>query len=62
MGAILLILSDQGLLVEMERIAKPHRHKLNDLLDTDFGKTSLDSKFRLLLGELDVEGFEALFR
>lgn len=62
MEAILLILNGQGLLVEMERIAKPHRHKLNDLLDTDSGKPPLDSTFRLLLGELNVEGFEALFR
>ena len=60
--AILPTLSGQGLLVEMERTAKPHRHNFNNLLVNDSGKPPLDSSSRLLLCELDVEGFEALFR
>jgi len=60
--AILAILSGQGSLVGMERFAKRHRQTLNELLGTDFGKSPSDSTFRLLLVQLDVEGFETLLR
>jgi hypothetical protein len=60
--AILAILSGQGSLVGMERFAKRHRQTLNELLGTDFGKSPSDSTFRLLLAQLDVEGFETLLR
>jgi len=60
--AILSILSGQGSLVGMERFAKRHRHTLNALLGTDFGKSPSDSTFRLLLAQLDVSGFETLLR
>ena len=60
--AILSILSGQGSLVGMERFAKRHRQTLNELLDTDFGKSPSDSTFRLLLAQLDVAGFESLLR
>ncbi len=60
--AILAILSGQGSLVGMERFAKRHRQTLNELLETDFGKSPSDSTFRLLLAQLDVEGFETLLR
>ena len=60
--AILSILSGQGSLVGMERFAKRHRQTLNELLGTDFGKSSSDSTFRLLLAQLDVPGFESLLR
>jgi len=50
------------LLVGMERFAKRHRHTLNELLGTDFGKSPSDSTFRLLLAQLDVSGFETLLR
>jgi hypothetical protein len=60
--AILAILSNQGSLVGMERFAKRHRQTLNELLGTDFGKSPSDSTFRLLLAQLDVEGFEGLLQ
>ena len=60
--AIHSILSGQGSLVGMERIAKRHRQRLNDLLGTDFGKSPSDSTFRLLLAQLDVPGVESLLR
>lgn len=58
--AILVILSNQRSLVGMERFAKRHRRTLNELLCTDFGKSPSDSTFRLLLAQLDIEGFEGL--
>jgi hypothetical protein len=57
--AISAILSGQGSLLGMERIAKRHRKTLNKLLATHVAKPSSDSTFRLLLAQLDVEGFEA---
>jgi hypothetical protein len=36
--AILAILSNEGLLVGIERFARRHREILNELLGTDFGK------------------------
>jgi hypothetical protein len=56
--AILSILSGQGSLVGMERLAKRHRKTLNELLGTDLAKPPSDFTFRLLLAQLDVEGFE----
>ncbi len=44
----------------MERFAKRHRKTLNELLGILVAKPPLDSTFRLLLAQLDVEGFEAL--
>jgi hypothetical protein len=58
--AILAILSNQGSLLGMGRFAKRHRQVLNDLLGTHIAKPPSDSTFRLLLAQLDVEGFEAL--
>ncbi len=43
------ILSGQGSLVGRERFAKRHRQTLNELLGSEFGKSSSDSTFRLLL-------------
>ena len=60
--AILAILSGQGSLMGMERFAKRHRKTLNELLGTHIGKPPSDSTFRLLLAQLDVEGFEALLQ
>ena len=60
--AILSILSNQGSLMGMERFAKRHRQTLNELLGTDVAKPPSDSTFRLLLAQLDVEGFEALLQ
>jgi hypothetical protein len=60
--AILAILSNQGSLMGMERFAKRHRKTLNELLGTDVAKPPSDSTFRLLLAQLDVEGFEALLQ
>ena len=60
--AILAILSGQSSLLGMERFAKRHRKTLNELLGTDFGKSPSDSTFRLLLAQLDVQGFETLLR
>jgi len=59
--AILAILSNQGSLMGMERFAKRHRKTLNELLGTHL-KPPSDSTFRLLLAQLDVEGFEALLQ
>jgi hypothetical protein len=58
--AILAILSNQGSLMGMERFAKRHRKTLNELLGTHIAKPPSDSTFRLLLAQLDVEGFENL--
>ena len=58
----LSILSGQGSLAGMERFAKRHGQMLNDLLGTDFGKSPSDARFRLLLAQLDVPGFETLLR
>lgn len=44
--------------MEMERFANHDRQTLNGLLGTDFGKTSSDSTFRLLLAQLDVPGLK----
>jgi hypothetical protein len=60
--AILAILSNQGSLMGMERFAKRHRKTLNELLGTQVAKPPSDSTFRLLLAQLDVEGFEALLQ
>ena len=60
--AILAILSGQGSLLGMERFAKRHRKTLNDLLGTHVAKPPSDSTFRLLLAQLDVDGFEALLQ
>ena len=60
--AILAILSNQGSLLGMERFAKRHRKTLNELLGTHIAKPPSDSTFRLLLAQLDVEGFEALLQ
>ena len=60
--AILLILSGQGSLMGMERFAKRHRKTLNELLGTHVAKPPSDSTFRLLLAQLDVEGFEGLLQ
>jgi hypothetical protein len=60
--AILAILSNQGSLMGMERFAKRHRKTLNELLGTHIAKPPSDSTFRLLLAQLDVEGFENLLQ
>ena len=60
--AILAILSNQGSLLGMERFAKRHRKTLNELLGTHIAKPPSDSTFRLLLAQLDVEGFENLLQ
>jgi len=60
--AILAILSNQGSLLGMERFAKRHRKTLNELLGTHIAKPPSDSTFRLLLAQLDVEGFEDLLQ
>jgi hypothetical protein len=60
--AILAILSGQGSLLGMERFAKRHRKTFNELLGTHVVKPPSDSTFRLLLAQLDVEGFEALLQ
>ena len=60
--AILAILSGLGSLLGIERFAKRHRNTLNELLGTHVAKPPSDSTFRLLLAQLDVEGFEALLQ
>jgi hypothetical protein len=60
--AILSILSNQGSLLGMERFAKRHRQTMNELLGTQIAKPPSDSTFRLLLAQLDVEGFETLLQ
>jgi hypothetical protein len=60
--AILAILSGQDSLLGMERFAQRHRKTLNELLGTQIGKPPSDSTFRLLLAQLDVEGFEGLLQ
>ena len=51
-----------GGLLGMERFAKRHRKTLNKLLGTHIAKPPSDSTFRLLLAQLDVEGFETLLQ
>jgi hypothetical protein len=46
----------------MERIAKRHRKTLNELLGTQIAESPSDSTFRLLLAQLDVDGFAALLQ
>jgi hypothetical protein len=46
----------------MERFAKRHRKTLNELLGTHVANSPSDSTFRLLLSQLDVDGFEALLQ
>jgi hypothetical protein len=46
----------------MERFAKRHLKTLNELLGTHVANPPSDSTFRLLLSQLDVEGFEALLQ
>jgi hypothetical protein len=58
--AILAILSGQGPLMGMERFARRHRKTLHDFLGTHVAKPPSDSTFRLLLAQLDVEGFDGL--
>lgn len=58
--AILAILSNQGSLLRMERFVKHHRQALNELLATHIPKPPSDFTSRLLLAQLDVDGFEAL--
>ncbi len=60
--AILAMLSNQGSLLGIERFAKLHRKALNELLGTHIAKPPSDSTFRLLLAQLDVDGFEALLQ
>ena len=60
--AIPAILSNQGSLLGMERFAKRHRKALNELLGTTIAKPPSDSTFRLLLAQLDVDGFESLLQ
>jgi hypothetical protein len=60
--AILSILSGQGSLLGMERFAKRHRKTLNELLGTQVTKPPSDSTFRLLLAQLDIEGFVGLLQ
>jgi len=57
--AILAILSNQGSLLGMERFAKRHHKTLNELLGTHIANPPSDSTFRLLLSQLDVDGFDA---
>jgi hypothetical protein len=60
--AILAILSNQRSLMGMERFAKPHHNNLNELLATHVAKPSSSFTLRLLLAQLNVEGFEALLQ
>ena len=62
MVVILAILSNQGSLVGMQRLAKHHHKALNELLGTHVANSPLDSTFRLLLSQLDVDRFEALLQ
>ena len=57
---ILSILSGQGSLLGMARFAKRHRKTLNKLLGIHIAKAPSDWTFRLLIAQLDVEGFESL--
>ena len=60
--AFLVTLSDRGSLMGTERFAKRHRKTLNKLPGTDVIKPPSHSTFRLLLPQLDVEGFETLLQ
>ena len=59
---LVAILSSQGSLLGMERFAKRHRKTLNELLGTHIANPPSDSTFRLLLSQLDVDGFDALLQ
>jgi len=54
------LLFRKGSLIGMEPFSKRHRKTLNERLSTDVAKPPSDSTFRLLLAQLDVEGFESL--
>ena len=54
------MLSNQSSLLGIKRFAKRHRKTLNELLGTHIANPPSDSTFRLLLAQLDVDGFEAL--
>jgi hypothetical protein len=60
--AILAILSGQGSLLGMDRFPIRHRKTHNELHGTHIGKPPSDPTFRLLLAQLDVEGFERLLQ
>jgi hypothetical protein len=60
--AILAMLSNQGSLLGMKRFTKRHRKTRNELLGTHIANPPSYSTFRLLLAQLDVEGFEALLQ
>jgi len=60
--AILSILSGQGSLLGIERFTTRHRKTLNELLGTQVARPPSDSTFRLLLSQLDVDGFESLLQ
>jgi hypothetical protein len=60
--AILAMLSNQGSLLGMERFAKRYRKTLNGLLATHIANPPSDATLRLLLAQLDVDGFEALLQ
>jgi len=47
-------------LLAIEQFSKRNRQMLNEMLGTEFGKTPLDSSFRLLQAQLDVQSFECL--
>jgi hypothetical protein len=51
-----------GLTAGHGAIPKRHRKTLNQLLGTHIAKTPSDSTFRLLLAQLDVDGFESLLQ
>jgi hypothetical protein len=59
---ILTMFSNQGSLLGMERYAKLNRQTLNGLLATHIANPPSDATFRLLLAQLDVDGFEALLQ
>ncbi len=46
----------------MERFAKRHRKTLVELLVTLSRQAATDSTFRLLLAQLDVEGYEGMLQ
>jgi hypothetical protein len=59
-GAILVILSNQGSLMGIERFAKRHRKSLIHYLGTHIHQSPSDYTFRLLLAQLDLERFEGV--
>jgi len=54
--------SNLGSLLRMERFAKRARKFLNELLGTHIAKPPSDSAYRLLLSQLDVDGFDTLLQ